>query len=83
MNELLSAQEEKMNKEAFGELPEPRGIIVSSLCGSTNQRFAVICAIGECSHSELAREMGAEPTYKGDAFETDESNAISMFCNAR
>ena len=43
MNELLSAQEEKLNIEAFGELPGPRGIIVSSLCGSTNQRFAVIC----------------------------------------
>ena len=43
MSDLLSAQEEKLNIEAFGELPEPRGIIVSSLCGSTNQRFAVIC----------------------------------------
>lgn len=43
MSDLLSAQEEKLNKEAFGELPGPRGIIVSSLCGSTNQRFAVIC----------------------------------------
>ena len=43
MNYLLSAQEEKLNIEAFGELPGPRGIIVSSLCGSTNQRFAVIC----------------------------------------
>ena len=43
MNYLLSAPEEKLNKEAFGELPGPRGIIVSSLCGSTNQRFAVIC----------------------------------------
>ena len=43
MKDLLSAQEEKLNIEAFGELPEPRGIIVSSLCGSTNQRFAVIC----------------------------------------
>ena len=43
MNELLSAQEEKLNKEVFSELPRPRGIIVSSLCGSTNQRFAVIC----------------------------------------
>ena len=65
MNYLLSAPEEKLNKEVFCELPGPRGIIVSSLCGSTNQRFAVICAIGECSHSELAREMGAEPTYNG------------------
>ena len=65
MNYLLSAPEEKLNKEAFGELPGPRGIIVSSLWGSTNQRFAVICAIGECSHSELAREMGAEPTVNG------------------
>ena len=43
MSDLLSAQEEKLNIEAFGELPGPRGIIVSSLCGSTNQRFAVIC----------------------------------------
>ena len=43
MNELLSAQEEKLNREVFSELPGPRGIIVSSLCGSTNQRFAVIC----------------------------------------
>ena len=43
MNYLLSAPEEKLNIEAFGELPGPRGIIVSSLCGSTNQRFAVIC----------------------------------------
>ena len=43
MNYLLSAPEEKLNKEAFGELPGPRGIIVSSLCRSTNQRFAVIC----------------------------------------
>jgi len=34
MNYLLSAPEEKLNKEAFGELPGPRGIIVSSLCGS-------------------------------------------------
>ncbi len=42
MNELLSAQEEKLNKEAF-----------------------------------------CEPTYKGDAYETDESTAISIFCNAR
>ena len=65
MSDLLSAQEEKLNIEAFGELPGPRGIIVSSLCGSTNQRFAVICAIGECSHSELALEMGAEPTVNG------------------
>ena len=31
MNYLLSAPEEKLNKEAFGELPGPRGIIVSSL----------------------------------------------------
>ena len=43
MSDLLSAQEEKLNIEAFGELPGPRGIIVSSLCGSTNQCFAVIC----------------------------------------
>ena len=43
MNELLSAQEEKLNREVFSELPGPRGIIVSSLCRSTNQRFAVIC----------------------------------------
>ena len=43
MINLLSAQEEKLNKEVFSELPGPRGIIVSSLCGSTNQRFAVIC----------------------------------------
>lgn len=43
MNELLSAQEEKLNREVFSELPGPRGIIVSSPCESTNQRFAVIC----------------------------------------
>ena len=43
MSDLLSAQEEKLNIEAFSELPGPRGIIVSSLCGSTNQRFAVTC----------------------------------------
>ena len=43
MNELLSAQEEKLNREVFSELPRPRGIIVSSLCESTNQRFVVIC----------------------------------------
>ena len=43
MSDLLSAQEEKLNREVFSELPGPRGIIVSSLCGSTNQRFAVIC----------------------------------------
>ena len=43
MSDLLSAQEEKLNIEAFGELPGSRGIIVSSLCGSNNQRFAVIC----------------------------------------
>ena len=43
MNHLLSAPEEKLNREVFSELPGPRGIIVSSLCGSTNQRFAVIC----------------------------------------
>ena len=41
---LLSAHPEKLNKvEVFSELPEPRGIIVSSLCQSTNQRLAVIC----------------------------------------
>lgn len=43
MSDLLSAQEEKLNKEVFSELPGPRGIIVSSLCGLTNQRCAVIC----------------------------------------
>lgn len=43
MKELLSTQEAQLNREAFSELPGPRGIIVSSLCGSTNQRFAVIC----------------------------------------
>ena len=43
MNELLSAQEEKLNREVFSELPGPRGIIVGSLCGSTNQRSVVIC----------------------------------------
>ena len=43
MNYLLSAPEEILNKEVFSELPGPRGIIVSSLCGSTNQRSAVIC----------------------------------------
>ena len=43
MNYLLSTQEAQLNREAFSELPGPRGIIVSSLCGSTNQRFAVIC----------------------------------------
>ena len=43
MINLLSAQEEKLNKEVFSELPGPRGIIVSSLCQSTNQRLAVIC----------------------------------------
>ena len=42
MSDLLSAQEEKLNIEVFSELPGPRGIIVSSLCESTNQRFAVI-----------------------------------------
>ena len=41
---LLSAHPEKLNNaEVFSELPGPRGIIVSSLCESTNQRFAVIC----------------------------------------
>ncbi len=43
MSDLLSAQEEKLNIEVFSELPAPRGIIVGSLCGSTNQRSAVIC----------------------------------------
>ena len=43
MKDLLSAQEAQLNREVFSELPGPRGIIVSSLCGSTNQRFAVIC----------------------------------------
>ena len=43
MSDLLSAQEEKLNREVFSELPGPRGIIVSSLCQSTNQRLAVIC----------------------------------------
>ena len=43
MSDLLSAQEAQLNREVFSELPGPRGIIVSSLCGSTNQRFAVIC----------------------------------------
>ena len=52
MNYLLSAPEEKLNKEAFGELPGPRGIIVSSLCRSTNQRFAVICK-GAVSYTHL------------------------------
>ena len=42
MSDLLSEQEEKLNIEAFSELPGPRGVIVSSLYGSTNQRFAVI-----------------------------------------
>ena len=36
-------QEEKLNKEVFSELPGPRGIIVGSLCGSSNQRSAVTC----------------------------------------
>ncbi len=40
---LLSAQEEKLNNEVFSELPGPQGIIVNSLCESTNQRFAVSC----------------------------------------
>lgn len=43
MSDLLSEQEEKLNIEAFSELPGPRDVIVSSLCGSTNQRLAVIC----------------------------------------
>ena len=45
LNDLLTAPPpEKQNiVEVFSELPGPRGIIVSSLCGSTNQRFAVIC----------------------------------------
>ena len=43
MINLLSAQEEKLNKEVFSELPGPRGIIVSSLCQSTNQRLVVTC----------------------------------------
>ena len=43
MKDLLSAQEAQLNREVFSELPGPRGIIVSSLCESTNQRFAVIC----------------------------------------
>ena len=43
MTNLLSAQNEKLNTEVFSELPGSRGIIVSSLCGSTNQRSAVIC----------------------------------------
>lgn len=43
MTELLSAQDVELNTEVFSELPGPRGIIVSSLCQSTNQRLAVIC----------------------------------------
>lgn len=44
LNDLLAAPLEKQNiAEVFSELPRPRGIIVSSLCESTNQRFAVIC----------------------------------------
>ena len=43
MKDLLSAQEAQLNREVFSKLPGPRGIIVSSLCGSTNQCFAVIC----------------------------------------
>ena len=43
MKDLLSAQEAQLNREVFSKLPGSRGIIVSSLCGSTNQRFAVIC----------------------------------------
>ena len=43
MSDLLSAQKEKLNIEVFSELPGPRGIIVGSLYGSTNQRSAVIC----------------------------------------
>ena len=43
MTELLSAQDVELNTEVFSELPGPRGIIVSSLCGSTNQRSVVIC----------------------------------------
>lgn len=44
LNDLLAAPLEKQNiAEVFSELPRPRGIIVSSLCESTNQRFVVIC----------------------------------------
>lgn len=44
LNDLLTAPPEKQNiVEVFSELPGTRGIIVSSLCGSTNQRSAVIC----------------------------------------
>ena len=45
LNDLLTAPPpEKQNSvEVFSELPGPRDIIVSSLCGSTNQRSVVIC----------------------------------------
>jgi hypothetical protein len=36
-------QEENRTSEDFSELPAPRGNIVGSLCGSTNQRSAVSC----------------------------------------
>lgn len=44
MNTLLSAQSENQNMiGVFSELPESQGIIVGSLCQSTNQRLAVSC----------------------------------------
>ena len=49
MNYLLSAPEEKLNKEAFGELPGPRGIIVSSLCGSPMHGIMIKCHTHKCT----------------------------------
>ena len=44
MNTLLSTQSENQNMiGVFSELPGSQGIIVGSLCQSTNQRLAVIC----------------------------------------
>lgn len=43
MTEFLSAYDYELNNEPLCELPRVRGIIVGSLCQSTNRRLAVIC----------------------------------------
>jgi hypothetical protein len=73
MSDLLSEQEEKLNIEAFSELPGPRGVIVSSLCGSTNQRFAVICK-GDFPFSVQTSDQNNESEVKS------QMQAIDLYC---
>lgn len=73
MSDLLSEQEEKLNIEAFSELPGPRGAIVSSLCGSTNQRFAAICK-GDFPFPVQTSDQNNESEVKS------QMQAIDLYC---